>query len=176
MAETTSEKIMDTKPPSPKAPQRRHRIKTDKQQNQIVKEEQKTTEECLARLEVPQDKCQLRKSESPKSRLRTMSECEWKKQKMMEQLQLDNAALKKVLEGERSALRELKAQHEAESRRERAEARRREASLEGQVRSALKGGVTVPSPGGDNALAASLEAIKASNKCLQRKLQVIFYK
>jgi hypothetical protein len=208
MADTTTSDITqcsespetDSKPSSPKAPQRKHRAKaensTETQQNEATTSN--TNEECLERLAAAPEKageedvaqksevddsekkvaktksdCMKIKPESPRTRLKI---CERdQKSKIIEQLQQENTTLKKALESDRSALRELKAQYESESRRERAEARRREASLEGQLRSALKG-VAPAAPSGpahDNALAAALEVTKAANKCLQQKLHVM---
>lgn len=225
---TTSDKTQclespqtDSKPSSPKAPQRKHRAKAEDSTETQGATTTNTHEECLKRLEpVPEmasdeelaeiseesapqksevevaqksevevaqksdvdenekkvaktksDAAKI-KPESPRTRLKL---CERdQKSKINEQLQQENTTLKKSLESERSALREHKAQYETESRRERAEARRREASLESQLRTALKGiAPAVPSgPTHDNALATALEVTKAANKCLQQKLQV----
>ncbi|XP_077286983.1 uncharacterized protein LOC143911806 isoform X2 [Arctopsyche grandis] len=220
---TTSDKTQclespqtDSKPSSPKAPQRKHKAKsensTETQDNGATTTN--TNEECLTRLapvpEMASDEELAEKSEenvaqksevdvvqksdvdendkkvaktksesvkikpeSPRTRLKI---CERdQKSKVIEQLQQENTILKKSLESERSALREHKAHYESESRRERAEARRREASLESQLRTALKGiAPAVPSgPTHDNALEAALEVTKAANKCLQQKLQVL---
>lgn len=131
----------------------------------LTKKQRTSSEQCLS----------LSKSDSEQATSKKL-------RATVDHLQHENATYKKLLESERSAFREHRAAHEVDARKEKAEARRREATLEGQLRAALKGQPMLMKSAstGDSSfpdaarLATALENAKTANKILQEKLLVSY--
>ncbi|GBP34761.1 hypothetical protein EVAR_21825_1 [Eumeta japonica] len=97
---------------------------------------------------------------------------------LVEKLRLENAALKKSLDVERSGVRALKAQHDATIRNLKTEHKKKEDHLEKQLRLTSKPEKQLEDPNINTKLieikklTTEIQSLKASNKSLQEKLKV----